>query len=57
MQSPIELLFPDFSSVQCENEIRYSLFKLISFTFTYIPVPVTSILNAKITFLYEYPQH
>ena len=25
--------FPDFSSVQCENEVRFSLFPMIIFTF------------------------
>ena len=25
--------YPDFSSVQCENEIRFSLFEIINFTF------------------------
>ena len=45
--------FPDFSSVQCKNEIRLSLFKIVIFTLKSIPMPFLINLNAKITFLYE----
>ena len=46
--------FPDFSSVQCENEMKFSFFKIIIFTFESMPIPDLSTLNGKITFLYDY---
>ena len=32
--------FPDFSSIQCEYEVNFSLFKIVIFTFESIPIPI-----------------